>query len=90
MAKISARGCHKIARATRERDSDGLLARDALVLRSDGAVLRKTDLRHARYGGGFSWSRGTYSVAGKLSDRDGRTAVERFGRYAGQRGYIVD
>lgn len=87
MAKLTLRNASEIARATRDRtDEDGWTMRDFLVLRSDEKVLGKTDIRspHSSY-----WNRTSYSIRGSLAPKDGRTSLERFQRFAEQRGYTV-
>ena len=88
MAKISARGAHEIARATKDRTlpETGALMREFLVLRSDGKVLGKANFRHD---GDTRWSQGSYGIRGSLSPKDGRTSEQRFVRYAEARGYEV-
>lgn len=91
MAKISARGCHKVASAHRAwTDDAGYDHKRRLALRSDGAVLRAHDLRSASMRENYGprgWQRGGYSIVGYL--RSGIIA-ERFARYAEHRGYTLD
>lgn len=86
MAKISARGCVKLAQASKTADSEsGYTVKTRLALRSDGKVLRAIDLQHDG-----RWQRGGYSIIGALAEKNGRSPVERFHRYATQRGFTPD
>lgn len=88
MAKISARGCVKLAQASKIDDSEsGYTVKTRLALRSDGKVLRAIDIRHD---GDSQWQRGGYSIIGALTEKNGRSPVERFHRYATQRGFTPD
>ena len=89
MAKISARGCHKVAGASRKHDSQtGATVRIRLVLRSDGKVLRAIDVHHST---GYP-SRGGFSIIGTFPRKDRAEAVWRdaFHQWAENRGYSVD
>jgi hypothetical protein len=97
MAKISARGCTKLAQANRERelgtaDEHSITrARDRLALRSDGAILGASDYLQNGYSEKW-WSRGGYSVRAKIKDARGRTRAEMvqiFTNYAERRGYAL-
>lgn len=91
MAKISARGHVKLASASRVRPihssfGPSYSARDRIALRSDGAVLRATDVNHPN----GRPSRGGYSVAGKVKDRTSHeTMIAAFERYARANGYTM-
>lgn len=81
MAKLSARGCTVLARATRQRELDSVMGvtlkvRDHLVLRSDNKVLLKSQVVGSR-------AQATYKVIGKVS------SLERFENYAKQNGYVI-
>jgi hypothetical protein len=76
MAKISARGCHKVAGASKmTRSESGSDVRVRLVLRSDGKMLRAIDVHHAT---GYP-SRGGFSI---VSHPDRRWTLDDFTAYA--------
>lgn len=88
MAKLSANGCHAVAKATKDTTmDDGTLVRHTLALRSDGKVLRKISFKRTGQYVGTYWQQGDYTILGSLSDKDGRTALDRFNRYSARRGY---
>lgn len=87
MAKISARGHRAVARAHREdTDSDRWHHRHTLVLRSDGAILAKGQIRRP---GDTRWGGGHYSIVARIR-RDAPTdPVAIFERFVTRRGYTV-
>lgn len=100
MAKISARGCTKVASAKKDErpvnpvtGEQDYTRRVRLALRSDGKVLRAIDLldddKHAEYGS-RAWNRGGYSIVGSLKPSAVRTSKERFVAYATERGFVID
>jgi hypothetical protein len=93
MAKISARGAHKVAQANKTwQDDEGYDHKVILSLRSDGAILRKHSLRSPMMResyGSRGWNEGSYSIAGYLRPSEDVTSLERFRKYAAQRGYEV-
>lgn len=93
MAKISARGCVKLAAASLTRtDEDGYVHKTRITLRSDGKVLRAHDLlppSMAQYGS-RGWNRGGYTIIGSLTEKNGRSPIERFHSYATSRGFTPD
>jgi hypothetical protein len=82
MAKISARGCHKVAGASKmTRSESGSDVRVRLVLRSDGKMLRAIDVHHAT---GYP-SRGGFSIVSRRA-----WTRDEFIAYADRHGYSVD
>ena len=59
MAKVSARGCYKLGRWEKVGADDLGEHKTSVVLRSDGAVLRKYQVRCAFTG---RWRGGTYTT----------------------------
>jgi hypothetical protein len=93
MAKISAHGCRKVSQANKQwRDDEGWDHKVILALRSDGKVLRKHSLRSPSSRdayGSRGWNEGTYSIVGSLTENESGTALDRFTRYAEQRGFDI-
>lgn len=83
MAKISARGCTKLAHATKTAPgSDGWERKRHLTLRSDGKVLSKVDIRPA---GEKRWNVGSYKIVSKTA-----WDIHRFRAYCDANGYVLD
>lgn len=83
MAKIGARGCFEILRASKEDEIwGGQIARWVCVLRSDGAILQQCKLRK-----GSSWGPGSYKRIATLPE--GETAGEYAARLRAE-GWAVE
>jgi hypothetical protein len=93
MAKISARGAHKVAQANKQwQDDEGYDHKVILALRSDGKVLRKHSLRSPfmrETCGSRGWNEGGYSIMGALMPKNGKSSLDRFRAYAEQNGYTL-
>lgn len=91
MAKISARGAHKVASASKRwSDDDGYEHKLRLALRSDGKILRAHDLllpTMAKYGS-RGWNRGAYSIAATI--KAGADPLAVFTAYAARNGCALD
>ncbi len=78
MAKISANGCHEVARVSATLSSPTFTYPAILVLRSDGAILR-------RFTGDLPSG---YTILGRLK-ADAPRSIDTLLRIAGRRGYTV-
>jgi hypothetical protein len=88
MAKLSARGCHKVASARKDfRPENALEARIVVALRSDGVVLHRYDYLHA---GDARWRCGSYSVATHAMRDTAKHTLDTFTAWATARGYDLD
>lgn len=93
MANLTTRKAYELGRAYRYRtvgdDTYAFRVRDCAVLRSDGAILIKSQVEdtHGTYGRVGGWRPSGFSIAARIKPEALARAADVFDRYLAKRGY---